>query len=69
VGEAREKIDTHLIYMALTIFGICAGTAILISAAIIVTAAITQHRIGSRGSLTHLRTGSGRSIRHEPALR
>ncbi|HUJ07784.1 MAG TPA: hypothetical protein VLX31_16890 [Streptosporangiaceae bacterium] len=62
-------IDTHLINMALAIFGICAGTAVLISAAIIAVAAVMQHKIGTHGTLSVRHAGSGRAVRHEPALR
>ncbi len=62
-------IDTHLINMALVIFGTCAGVAVLISAAIIAVAAVMQHKIGTHGSLSGKRVGSGRAVRHEPALR
>lgn len=57
-------LDTHLIYVALTVFGILAGTAILISAAIITVAAMRQHRTSTRGKLT-----TASSAPREPALR
>jgi len=60
-------IDTHLIYMALTIFGVCAGTAILISAAIITIAAVRLHRTGTSGSTAGPRRA--RPVHREPALR
>ncbi len=57
-------LDTGLIYVALTVFGILAGTAILISAAIVSVAAMRQHRTNTHGKLT---TAGG--TRREPALR
>ncbi len=57
-------LDTHLISVALTVFGILAGTAILISAAIITVAARRQHRASTSGKLT-----TASSTPSEPALR
>lgn len=41
-------IDIHLINMALAVIGVLAGSAIVIAAAIIVIAAIREHRISWR---------------------
>ena len=62
-------IDTHLIYVALTVFGICAGTAILISVAIIAVAAIMHSRITTHKDQSVRTRRAGHGIRHEPALR
>ncbi len=59
-----KVLDTSLIYVALTVFGILAGTAILISAAIVTVAAMRQHRTSTHGKMP--RAGS---TRREPALR
>jgi len=58
-------IDTHLIYVALTVFGGLAAAAIAISA-LIVLIGTRQHRTGTRGT----RTPATSSLVHrEPALR
>jgi hypothetical protein len=59
-------IDTHLIYVALTVFGGLAGAAIAISALIVVIGT-RQHRTRTRGTLTTTATSS--LVHREPALR
>lgn len=58
-------IDTHLIFQALMAFAICAVTAVLISAAIIAVAAMSQRRAGARVLLT----SSTHPADREPASR
>lgn len=66
-------IDIHLANLALTWIGSAAGAAVLIAVAIIVTAAIRQHRTTVRrsglGTSHATATSPSQESRREPALR
>jgi len=65
-------LDTNLIHAALTAFGISAGAAIVIAAAIIAGVALWRRRVAGGGHPAAAPARRGRAIRparHEPALR
>lgn len=62
--EAIEMLDTHLIYVALTAFGIAAGAGIFVAAAIIAIASL-RYRPAQRRRAAVVPASAER----EPALR
>jgi hypothetical protein len=57
-----EMVDTHLINLALTSFGITAGVAILIAASIIGIAALRLRGKSTRTARTHTLTPANHEV-------